>query len=249
MTFTKMTSGALVAGLAVLASTSAFAFTPHTPTTKFASFSNVTGTPFTFTNTGTGGTFTASTDATFFYLNNTPDSYFPGNGQTTAHLTITGHATVPATQSGGNDTQLVSIDDLKFTALTPVNGKTNLLEVKITSAKITGTDTGDTGNLAGDTRVGDTVNYSSDFLDFSKTTDRNFSIALDPISAANGNGITINADGFLNTFSSGLDGSFSSNPLPQNPTPEPTSTAAFAMGGFGIFGLLFAKKRRNSTAV
>ncbi|MBC7805859.1 MAG: hypothetical protein H7145_06885 [Akkermansiaceae bacterium] len=92
-----------------------------------------------------------------------------------------------------------------FTASTPVLGRTNLLTLLPTTGAFTADGT--TGNAQGSTGVGDTVVYTSDFLDFSPTTQRDYSFSFSGINPS----VTTST---LSNFNASGAGTFSSTPSP-----------------------------------
>lgn len=214
-------------------------------TITFAQFSQaVAGNQFTFTNNTAGGfsTFTASVPVNFEFL-------FPGlsgdlTGPQAATLTMTAVTTVPAQSINIPFAFLAQpfnvLSTLAIVRNAPAtlgdNSRTNLLTVDFTGF-ITGAPGAGSGNLNGDTAIGTTVNYSSDFLDFSNTSARNFALSFSSITPA------LAIDGsFLRSFSTAGTGTFASNPLPLiTAIPEPGTMAALGMG-LALMGVMRRRK-------
>jgi hypothetical protein len=78
------------------------------------------------------------------------------------------------------------------------------------------------------------VSFSSDFLDFSATTQRTFDVNLSALS----NPLLPSADNFLNSFTSPGTATFASAPAPALVTfvPEPSSLALFTLGCGALAG-------------
>ena len=123
----------------------------------------------------------------------------------------------------------------------------NLLSGTFGGASILGG--GAAGTLGASTPGGDTVVFTSDFLDFGAVTDRDISLSLAAISPALAR---LNAGAALSGFTATGSGSFSSDGAPAlayPPTPgvpEP-STWAMTLLGFGLLGA-GVRRRRSRTA-
>lgn len=119
----------------------------------------------------------------------------------------------------------------------------NLLSATFTGASIFGQRLGTSGSFTSDVA---SITYTSDFLTFDNTLDRDFALSLtgitSPLQATPTNGTPINA---LRTFRARSTGSFSSDPAPVvNGVPEPEMWALMVVG-FGLVGL---QLRRRTTA-
>ncbi|CAM3088782.1 hypothetical protein SPAN111604_02910 [Sphingomonas antarctica] len=152
-----------------------------------------------------------------------------------------------------------SIDSLTFsfksTAPITVGNVTyaagsNLLSgTVVANSTIGGTDGGFSAGLTNSTAGGNTVTYTSDFLDFSNTVNRSFSISLDALLAAVGSppvnkGLNAGNGQSLSSFRATATGSFSSDPAPIiNAVPEP-AVWGMMIAGFGVVG--FQSRRRRS---
>jgi hypothetical protein len=120
----------------------------------------------------------------------------------------------------------------------------NLLSGTFTGANIFGQRLGSSGSFTSNIA---SVNYTSDFLTFDNTVDRDFSLSLSsilsPLQAAPTGGTPTRA---LRTFKAVSTGSFSSDPAPiVNGVPEPEMWALMVAG----FGLVGVQLRRRSKAV
>jgi hypothetical protein len=153
-----------------------------------------------------------------------------------------------------------SIDSLTFsfkstTAITVGNttypaGSNLLSGTVVSNSTIGGIKGGSSAGLMNSTMGGNTITYTSDFLDFSNTVNRSFSISLDALLAAVGSPPVnqgLNAGGTnqsLSTFRASATGSFSSDPAPLiNAVPEP-AVWGMMIAGFGVVG--FQSRRRRS---
>lgn len=205
--------------------------TAHGQTT-FAQFSQDNSTePFTFTNSN--GTFQGTTTGNLTFL----EAGAPVGPQA-ATITLSSSAVTPASAAGPFLVQPIDgpTNTLSFTR---TSDNANLLTLTFTG-NFSGFDGDNSATLSGNTASGNTVVYTSDFLNFSGTTQRSFGLTatLDPDFSQGGNG-------FLNDLMADLGGSFSSNPAPDiTAVPEASTwlSAALAAGALGAF----AARRRKA---
>jgi hypothetical protein len=202
--------------------------------TTFASVDTL-GQVFQFLNNGSASTFgviPASIPVTFRYK---IDNGYGGIDQNIA-ATMTLSSLVSGGPGGFN--QSIGGVQLSITANTPVRGLTNLLSMGATG-RLTSENGSDIANFGGNTRNGFIVGFSSDFLDFTNTTDRSFNFALNSLNPQAG----LNANGYMNTWDASGLGNFATTPVPQSTIPEP--------GTLGLLGLtvaptLLALRRRRA---
>ena len=125
-------------------------------------------------------------------------------------------------------------------------GFTNLLTIRFTG-DLSGRRGGNTAGIAGDTGVGDTVIFSSDFLNFSNATQESLNLALNSIRPSFQRIGAGTGASNLQTFVSGnVVGNFASDPrasVNQNFVPEPTS---FILIGSAMVGLGLLRRSRRS---
>lgn len=209
-------------------------------TTTFADFTQQSNAKlFVFNNTGSTSTFTATAPIKFTY--EVPN----GTGFTATQIlgTLTMSATVdaPASSSGlHNIEQTFGATTLTFTASTPINGKTNLLTVVATDSALDGKN-----NSGAPVLSLDGVTFTSDFLDFSNTNERNGALSFSAF-----NNLSIAGNGYLTSNQGNGTGTFATNPPPTVPTvPEPATTAAMGLGMLGIFGMMFRARKRSTLSV
>ena len=123
----------------------------------------------------------------------------------------------------------------------------NLLSATfISGGGIAGSLRGSSGSVNASTTAGDTITYTSDFLNFNSTVDQDFALSLSSITPPLGR----TAGQSLNTFFATATGSFSTDPIPL-PTaviPEPATWGLFVVG-FGLVGLQGRRRSRRSTSV
>lgn len=130
---------------------------------------------------------------------------------------------------------------IQFNLAAPIDGKSLLLRLDFTNARITSTQGGTQMSFGGSTGGGTVITPSSDFLDFTNVLTQDFGIsivALNPTFLANDNsyGRTTRGSG---------TGNFSSDPAPFLAVPEPESWALMLFG----FGIVGAAVRRRSAMV
>jgi len=203
----------------------------------FASFQQVDSgaTPWTFTNSGASSTFTVSAPVNVNFQSTT------GLGQIinfsgVAIATLTATVNGLATNSGGIISQNFALGaDLKF--VNAADTAQTVLDVAFIGA-ITGRPDG-TGSLgASSAAAGQVISYSSNYLVGAFIQPFTFSLSIDtPLS--------VNANGYLNSFSTASTGTFSANGAGAgaNPTaPLPSAAVAgFGMLSLGGLGLRFRR--------
>jgi hypothetical protein len=122
----------------------------------------------------------------------------------------------------------------------------NLLSGVFTQSAIAGAGAGTSGSFSASTTGGSTITYTSDFLNFLPTNNRDFSLGLTSITQAlaNSNGKA------LRTFKATSTGSFSTDPapVPINAVPEAATWAMF-IGGFGLMGAALRRRRPEHSLV
>ncbi len=172
-------------------------------------------------------------------------------GTLQANMLMTSTSTDPTASTGtrGNITYYqyfdTNISTITFNLDTPYLGHTTLLKVSwmtspsSSSALVGGKGSG-TASLTAQNSAGDTVNFSSDFLNFTGTGGHAFSMSLSGVNPT----LLLNADGFLNSFSANMTGTFDAVPVPTL-APEPSS---IVLGLTGIvFGAGFMRRRKAQT--
>lgn len=128
-----------------------------------------------------------------------------------------------------------------------INGRSfaagaNLLSGSFSGGELTGQFGGSSGGINASTGGGDTVTFTSDFLNFSNTVSRDLGITLTAVTP----NFRPGSNGVLNSFRASAGGQFSSDPAPLiNAVPEP-GTWAMLIAGFGLVGAT-ARRRRTTT--
>ena len=118
----------------------------------------------------------------------------------------------------------------------------NLLSGTVTNYDIFGKASATSGGVSGSTTSGSAIVFTSDFLDFTKTRQRDFAFALTSISPK----LAAESGAALRTFRSVAGGQFSASPQPKiTAVPEP---ATWAMMLLGFFGLGSVVRRRKATS-
>src|ERR1041385_3245440 len=149
-----------------------------------------------------------------------------------AHLTMT--AVIDGNKPTGHFFENFQSVSMVFTADTPVGGMSNLLTMTATAKFAPDTGFNGSGNhatLTGDTVSGDVVNYSSDFLFFFLTTDRDFALSFSGVDPK----LSLDVDGWLNSFAASGTGTFASEPAPFF-TPDGTSVSLLSGGLLPLAG-------------
>lgn len=178
-------------------------------------------------------------------------------GQLSASFTfnVTAASGNAAGQFGGYAIQPLTGGSFSFiyTGLTPLvvahttytTGANLLTATFISGGGIAGSLRGSSGSVNASTTAGDTITYTSDFLNFSSTLDQDFALSLSSITPP----LAFTRGQSLNTFFATATGSFSTDPVPL-PTaviPEP-ATWGLLVVGFGLVGLQ-GRRRSRSTSV
>lgn len=218
--------------------------------TTFAQFfQNAGGNPFSYTSTGTAGSGgsalfgvnSLAIDFKYFSIAGLPADL---SGFQSAHLTFTSFSTLGATPSGnrfdeifnGSGANSAMITITRDTpALEGTGSRTILLQVVFTPFTFSGS--GGSGGFSASSLSG-TVNFSSDFLDFTNAIQRDVGLSFSSIIP----GLTLGPNGFFLDFTAAGTGTFSSNPVPTF-IPEPSTYALLtATGVLALFGWI--RRRR-----
>ena len=227
----------------VASSIAAIAFgVPAAAITTFATFSplsNAANISFTGSNTGAGTLSSVNTPVTFRFLDASGTtsvfdvaSMFNLSATTTSGIVAGGVGIVP-----------VSSGTLSFTsaAATTYNGHTgtNLLTAAFTGGALTGLIGGSVASYI-NSQPPSAVTFTSDFFDFSTTTARDISLAINAINPS----IAASAGGVAN-FDGTVSGNFGADLAAGSGStvPEPASWALLIAG----FGLVGAVARRRAT--
>lgn len=240
----------------------------------FATFSALNTTKnFRLVNSGNSSAASRTTDATLF-TTATGTSTVPGSVivkfsflqpqlnafVNNANASFTYNATVarntPATTFGGQlfqsgitgsfsflSTTAITVSGPGFVTHTYAAGS-NLLSGSFTNATLNGS--GSSAGTTSSTASGSLVSFTSDFLDFSNTVQRDRGLTLTAITPSLSKHAGLN--GALNAFRATAGGQFSSDPAPLINglaiVPEPATWAMLVVG----FGLVGVRTRRRSPA-
>jgi hypothetical protein len=211
--------------------------TAYGQTTTFAQFFERNGTQdFAFTNNTSSADFNAVSGGSpiFFIYSNIVGLDPSLQGIQNAHLFITTTTTQPASLSGGSLTQplnqTVTVDIIRDTPAPPGTGsspRTLLLRAVFTPSGFTpgivGSQGGNSATLSA-TTPDHVVTFTSDFLLFGATTQRNLAFSFSSVLPS----VALGSGGFLQSFTAAATGTFASSPPP---VPFTTSAASVSVGG------------------
>lgn len=218
--------------------------------TTFAQFTNNGVNNFNYTNNGTSATFNAASIPVQFNYSNIVGLPADLSGNQTATLTLASRTNAPVQTLGsfgleningsnGTTTIVNSIVITRNGTAAEGNGtRTVLLRIDFARADLSGTVGGNSATL-GASSNNTTVTFSSDFLNFSQTTQRDLALSFSSVVP----GLTINANSFFNSFTAAGTGTFSADPVP---TVVPEAAALLPLGVlFGAIGAVELARRRN----
>lgn len=121
----------------------------------------------------------------------------------------------------------------------------NLLTATFGGGSLAGRKNGTSANVDGSTTADDTIVFTSDFLNFAPTVEKDFALSLTALQP----GLTRTIGMVFDTFHATSSGNFSTDPapLPTAIIPEP-ATWGLLVVGFGLVGLQ-GRRRSRSTSV
>jgi hypothetical protein len=163
-----------------------------------------------------------------------------------ATLFLSTSTTQPATQSGsmlderfGNPLNNL----LRIVLDTPYQGMSNFLTLEFTG-NLAGVQGAHSAGLAGSDAASDLVHFSSDFFDFSTSTDNSLALSFSSVNTATGGGLALGAGNFFESFTTSGSGTFSSNfHTGEEMVPEPSTLVLAALGIIGAVGVAYRRKR------
>ncbi len=202
--------------------------TANAQTVTFAQFFEANGTnDFVFTNNTTSGDFSAIPGGSpvFFLYQNITGLPVSLQGIQTAHMFVTTTTTQSGSIGGGNVNQplnqSVTIQIVRDTPApigTGGGSRTNLLTAVFSPASntpaIVGTTGGNSATLSA-TTPDHNVTFTSNFLLFTATTQRNLALSFSSVTP----GLALGAGSFLQNTAAAASGTFASNPVPVYPGP------------------------------
>ena len=191
-----------------------FVFTNNASSASFNTVNN--GNPVSFIYGGIGNLpleLQGFQNATIFVTSSTTSPAGPGTGGNLVQpfnnvLTIEVRRDTPAAVGRGTRRNLLTATVTQGGTPANITGQSN-------SASYTASTPSSTNQI---------VIYTSDFLDFTQTVDRNFGISFSSVTP----GLSFGAGGFLNSFSASGSGTFASNPPPHY---NPPTAAGVNIGG------------------
>jgi hypothetical protein len=201
--------------------------------------------------TSTGGAVGAAIPVNFTYL--TVVGSLPADliGNQAATLSMTSSTTTAASvlggvvglqNFGGGGTLSNSISIIRNTPAAEGTGaRTNLLTVTFT-AQLLGAINGRTPQFSGDTGLGFTVNYTSDFLTFDNQLVKDFSLTFSSwTNVGNGNGLALAASNFFQSATASGTGTFDASAT----VPEPTALVLGLLGAAAILVVNWRLRQRQ----
>lgn len=225
----------------------------------------------TYTFNGTGGTlFTTSSaanvaprnavaggvGATFTFLN----ALNPWVANVPAIFTLSATTTGSAAQTFGPlKLQSVMTGSFSFISTGPITinnvvytNPKNLLSATFQNLDIFGQSGGTSGTFGGSVANGATIEFTSDFVNFPGSIDRDVSLSLSSILSLNNNvnvGLNNTANRALRSFRATATGSFSADPTPGiiPSIPEPETWAMFVVG-FGMVAINLRRRKKTVAA-
>ncbi len=210
-----------------------------------------------FYTTATGSSAAAAPRNVFFSF------LQPGFGGTVTNVTAryslnaTTIVGTVATLGAGSLTQSTIAGTMSFLSTAPltVNNITyasgsNLLTATFSNTQIQGVRGATSAGFTGSTLGGSTLTYTSDFLDFTQTVNRDFSLSLSSIAPGlNAIPTTLTPTRGLRSFRAVSSGTFSSDPAPLvNGVPEPEMWAMM-IAGFGLVGLQLRRRDKKMASI
>ena len=157
----------------------------------------------------------------------------------------------PADLSGGFLFQDLTSGSFSFTSSTNIMvgshlylAGSNLLSGTFVGGGIAGGNGATSGGVSASTSGGDTITYTSDFLNFSSTVSRDWALAF---TAANPILARASATSSLRTFRATTGGNFGSDPVPLTFVPEP-GVWAMLIAGLGLVGVQMRRRTRHTVA-
>lgn len=185
---------------------------------------------FYFNNNGTNGQFSqvaGGVPVVFFYSNiSNLDSSLQGSQS--AHVFVTSTTTAPAipgstiVQPFNNTVTVQIIRDTPAPAGVGTGSRTNLLTAVFSTATSDPSLSGSGGSATFQGSTPDhNVTFTSDFLGFALTTQRNGSLSFSSVNPT----LSIGGGGFLDSFTAAATGTFASNPPPIYNIPSAASVS------------------------
>jgi hypothetical protein len=222
------------------------AITASAAPTTFAQFHELTtGNPNLFSYTEGTGTATLSALSIPVSFSYTGLVGLPADlqGNQAATLTITTTTNQPAVSLMGmfEDEQFPVLSTLTITRDTPAaegsGTQTNLLTLNFTG-QLLAAPGGNTAQFTGETALGNSVTYSSDFINLTNVLPQNYAISFSSWTSADSGGVEVDpTSGFLNSATAAGVGTFDGSVA----VPEPASLSFLALAALPML-----KRRRRA---
>ena len=204
--------------------------------------------------TDISGVFGAAVAANFTYLSGAGVLPVDLTGVQNATISMTSSTKSPVTQfSDGSASEKITgagqmVDVLSITRDTPAaeggGSRTNLLTMTFTG-KLRGDLGGSTPNLSGNSALGDTVTFSSDFLSFANAAQEDYNLAF---TSWVPNGLSVDAgDNLFNTAVAASAGTFDFGVLSVS-VPEPNMLPLFGAASLGLLSRRALRPRSRRRA-
>ena len=242
MVISRFLANAAGAGIAACAALIACAPSASAQsTTTFAQYfqADPSQQAFVLTNNGATSTITGNAQVIFIYGNSLPNTFGPT--PTTATLNFTASNPFVPVNAGGVITERFS--NYSFSIIANSNGG-NLLSGTGNNLDLTGVSGQGSSTLQVSTPPSADVVFTSDFVSFSTSTARNFSISMSSVNPV----FAVDSNGYVRSFSAASSGTFATNVNTPAAVPEPGLVTFALTGGAGMVGMVLRGRRRAKKA-
>lgn len=183
----------------------------------------------------------------FFFLPNAAYPQTAGLPTNLFNATMTFTASNPIAPATGSNTPGATITErfstYSFSFIDNGPGNKNLLSGFGSNLLLSGTYNDGSAVLNVSTPPTGDVFFTSDFVNFSTSTDRNLGISLSSVTPV----LIIDANSYVRSFTAASTGTFASNfNNAPPPVPEPGMVTFALTGGAGLVGMVIRGRRRSS---